>query len=205
MDKDGMKEIAEAIKAGSREVFETFYRVEYLNLEHFVKGFVGNDPYCEDIIQDSFMALWDSSNKIYPEGNLRTFLYTIARNKSVSHLRKKALDKKNTIDGEEALVKIMLLCHQNVSDEINALDLENTIARIYAAIPEKIKRTFIMSRVDGMTYKQIAEKLGVSVKLVEYHISIALNYFRKQLLDYSVGVKVIALLISVFSSTMILL
>jgi RNA polymerase sigma-70 factor (ECF subfamily) len=205
MDKDGMKEIAEAIKAGSREVFETFYRVEYLNLEHFVKGFVGNDPYCEDIIQDSFMALWDSRNKIYPEGNLRTFLYTIARNKSVSHLRKKALNKKNTIDGEEALVKIMLLCHQNVSDEINALDLENTIARIYAAIPEKIKRTFIMSRVDGMTYKQIAEKLGVSVKLVEYHISIALNYFRKQLLDYSVGVKVIALLISVFSSTMILL
>ena len=59
------------------------------------------------------------------------------------------------------------------------------IDRIYLTLPDKVVTTFRLSRIDGLTYKEIAEKMNISVKMVEYYISIALKRFRTGLAHYT--------------------
>ena len=69
----------------------------------------------------------------------------------------------------------------SVEEQISALDLEDFIERIYLSLPENVVNTCRMSRQEGLTYNEIAEKLGITTKVVEYHISITLKAIRLRL------------------------
>ena len=180
------REITEAIRAGSRDIFDSFYRVEFLNVLHFVKRYLGyDDSVAEDIAQESFVSVWQTREKLDSNYSIRTYLYTIARNKTMNHLRDMARAKANTLAGQEALVNLQALNHESVTEKIDALELQQMIDRIYLTLPDKVVTTFRLSRVDGLTYKEIAEKMNISVKMVEYYISIALKRFRTELAHYT--------------------
>ena len=76
---------------------------------------------------------------------------------------------------------VLLIIFISKNEEINALELQEFIERIYLSLPEKVVNTFRMSRHDGLTYSEIAEKLGITTKVVEYHISITLKALRLRL------------------------
>lgn len=177
---DGLKEITLAIKAGSKDVFKTVYRVEYNNLLHFVYSYTGSHQDAEDIVQETMMAIWENRESLDPDRNFRSYLYTIARNKSLNFLRDGAKRPKGISikDDTDAIINSLALCSHTVDEEINALELQGFIDRIYLSLPDNIVNTFKMSRQDGMTYNEIAEKLGITPKVVEYHIHITLKAFR---------------------------
>lgn len=180
------KEITEAIRDGSRDIFDSFYRVEYYNVLHFVKRYLGYDnALAEDIAQESFMSVWQTRERLDPNYSIRTYLYTIARNKTLNLLRDTARAKANTLAGQEALVNLQALNHESVTEKIEALELQRMIERIYLTLPDNVVTTFRLSRIDGLTYKEIAEKMNISVKMVEYYISIALKRFRTGLAHYT--------------------
>ena len=180
------REITEAIRAGSRDIFDSFYRVEFLNVLHFVRRYLGyENSMAEDIAQESFISVWQTRDKLNPNYSIRTYLYTIARNKTLNLLRDTARAKANTLAGQEALVNLQALDNKSVTDKIEALELQKMIDRIYLALPEKVVTTFRLSRVEGLTYKEISEKMNISVKMVEYYISIALKRFRTGLAHYT--------------------
>ena len=180
------KEITEAIRDGSRDIFDSFYRVEYYNVLHFVKRYLGYDSsLAEDIAQESFVSVWQTRDKLDTNYSIRTYLYTIARNKTLNLLRDTARAKANTLAGQEALVNLQALNHESVTEKIEALELQRMIDRIYLTLPDKVVTTFRLSRIDGLTYKEIAEKMNISVKMVEYYISIALKRFRTGLAHYT--------------------
>lgn len=177
---DGLKEITLAIKAGSRDVFKTVYRVEYNNLLHFVYSYTGSHQDAEDIVQETMLAVWENREFLNPERNFRSYLYTIARNKSLNFLRDDAKRPKGISikDNTDAIINSLALCSHTVEEEINALELQSFIDRIYLSLPDNIVNTFKMSRQDGLTYNEIAQKLGITPKVVEYHIHITLKAFR---------------------------
>ncbi len=180
------REITEAIKAGSKDIFDSFYRVEFTNVLHFVKRYLGyDDALAEDIAQETFVSVWQTRDRLDPNYSIRTYLYTIARNKTLNLLRDTARAKANTLAGQEALANLQALAGESVTDRIETLELQKMIDRIYLALPEKVVKTFRMSRVEGLTYKEIAEKMNISVKMVEYYISIALKNFRSGLAHYT--------------------
>lgn len=177
---DGLKEITLAIKAGSKDVFKTVYRVEYNNLLHFVYSYTGSRQDAEDIVQETMMAIWENRESLDPDRNFRSYLYTIARNKSLNFLRDGAKRPKGISikDNTDAIINSLALCSHTVEEEINALELQGFIDRIYLSLPDNIVNTFKMSRQEGMTYNEIAQKLGITPKVVEYHIHITLKAFR---------------------------
>lgn len=177
---DGLKEITLAIKAGSKDIFKTVYRVEYDNLLHFVYSYAGDRQDAEDIVQETLMAIWENRESLDPDKNFRSYIYTIARNKSLNYLRDKAKRPKGISikDNSNAIINSLALCSSAVEEEIHALDLQGFIDRIYLSLPDNIVKTFKMSRQDGLTYNEIAEKLGITPKVVEYHIHITLKTFR---------------------------
>ena len=177
-----MREITLAIKAGSEDVFRSVYRAEYNNLIYFVNSYTKNKLDAEDIVQETMMAIWESRDTLDQDRNFRSYLYTIARNKSLNHLRDNAKRLKDcSLQESENLISSMALSSPSVEEEINALELQEFIERVYLSLPETVINTFRMSRQEGLTYNKIAEKLGITTKVVEYHISITLKALRLRL------------------------
>lgn len=177
-----MREITLAIKAGSEDVFRSVYRAEFNNLVHFVNSYTRNRLDAEDLVQETMMAIWEGRDTLDPGRNFRSYLYTIARNKSLNYLRDNAKHKKDSsLQDSETLINSLALSSLAVEEEINALELQEFIDRVYLSLPKKVVNTFRMSRQEGLTYGEIAQNLGITPKVVEYHISITLKALRLKL------------------------
>lgn len=177
-----MREITFAIKAGSEDVFRSVYRAEYNNLVHFVNSYTKNTLDAEDIVQETMLAIWEGRDSLDPGRNFRSYIYTIARNKSLNYLRDNAKRmKESSLQESENLINSLALSSPSVEEEINALELQEFIDRVYLSLPEKVVNTFRLSRQEGLTYNEIAEQLGITPKVVEYHISITLKALRLKL------------------------
>jgi RNA polymerase sigma-70 factor (ECF subfamily) len=128
------------------------------------------------------MAIWEGRDTLDPGRNFRSYLYTIARNKSLNYLRDNAKRKKDSsLQDSETLINSLALSSLAVEEEINALELQEFIDRVYLSLPKKVVNTFRMSRQEGLTYGEIAQNLGITPKVVEYHISITLKALRLRL------------------------
>lgn len=177
-----MREISLAIKAGSTDVFRSLYRAEYLNLLRFVMSYAHNSQDAEDIVQDTMISVWENHQSIDPSRNFRSYLYTTARNKALNYLRDNAKRfKDSSIHESLTLLNSLALSSSSVEEEYNAIELQSFIERIYSSLPERVMTIFKMSRQEGLTYNEIAQKMGVTPKVVEYNVSIALKAFRSRI------------------------
>jgi len=178
------RNIIEAIKGGSEKAFEAFLKTEFNNVVFFANQFLRDTMLAKDIAQETFIALWNSRETLNPDFNIRSYTFTIARNKALNLLREKFCSSADNLEKREIQAHIGTLSSNYVGERIDALDLERLIEKSYSALPEKIRETFVLSRKYGLTYDEIAIKRGITVKAVEYHIGLALKLFRRRLKDY---------------------
>ncbi|MFA6336127.1 MAG: RNA polymerase sigma-70 factor [Bacteroidales bacterium] len=173
-----------AIKAGDREMFEQFFNAEYSNVRFFVCHYIKDYYYAEDITQDAFMSIWKRRDLLDINQNIRSYLFTIARNKSLNYLRDKVSKTTDNYDKIELQLTIDSLSGDYIISKIDSLDMEKLIERTYMILPEKVRETFILSRESGYSYEEISKKLGITQKVVEHNISAALKIFRKNMKRY---------------------
>lgn len=176
--------LIEAIRLGDERIFEQFLKAEYNNIVFFSNQFVKDIMLSNDIAQETFISLWNSRSTLNADLNLRAYTFTIARNKSINVLRERYHTVSNQKDRREIKAFIDTLSSEYADASINSLDIEKIIKDVYEQLPENIRESFIMSRESGLTYSEIAQKKGLSVKAIEYHINVALKLFKKKLKDY---------------------
>ena len=160
-------------QADIRELFLKYYRPLCLYALHYLK----DADAAEDVVQEAFTAWWqkDADTQV---GNVRSYLYTMVRNRCIDQLRR---DKTVELPGPRDL-------EGQLTDE-EAFDRSAVEARLWAAVealPEMRRRCLIMAKRDGMSYKEIADELGLSENTVRNHISRALETLRegrKQMID----------------------
>ena len=168
-------ELARRIRQGDHSAYKLLYRMEYLNLVHFVHSYLHDPEKAKDISQETMMALWENRSLINPEKNLRALVFTIARNKTLNELRHRKLFSPSAEEYGRALE---LLEDNSVEEYINGLDLSALMEKVWASLPEKVGRTFTQSREEGLKNREIARVQGISEKAVEYRIGIALRRFK---------------------------
>lgn len=178
------KEIIELIKQGNERAFEALVKAEFNNIVFFVNQFVKDYMMADDIALETFISLWNSRDSLNSDANVRSYVFTIARNKALNLMREKIYSSSDSIEKREIQLQINALTSEYVNGSIDALDLEKLINKTYDKLPEKVRESFVMSRKFGLTYEQIAQIKGLNVKAVEYQISTALRIFRKKLKDY---------------------
>ena len=170
------------------KLFKKRFDDYYPLLCRIAQGYISHTDECEDIVQECFIASWHKNIDDLPEKDFARYMVRAVKNNCISFLRKQ---KTPIISFEDATLTYKT---DEVADleENEALKQDEMLERILAAIPPKCREVFLMSKLHGMKYKEIATQLGISEKTVENHMGKALKIIREQV---STGQYLLSLLL----------
>lgn len=181
----GAQSWAERIRSGNRRAFECLFREHYEALCRFALGYVDQLPEAEDLVQDVFFDLWEKRRTLDVEYSLRAYLYGMTRHHALKHLRRRRVRAKWTVQGEFREASATTAKPGRTDDALQHKELEEAAEQAVAALPQRRRQIFVLSRRHGLTYPEIAEALGISVNTVETQIRRALKFLRKRLAVFS--------------------
>jgi RNA polymerase sigma-70 factor (ECF subfamily) len=135
----------------------------------------------EEVVQEVFVKLYERARKIRIEASLEAYLYRSVYNESLNHKKHQKV--------KENYRKFIL--HRNDQgapppDAGSYLELEARLQLALDELPEQCRTIFQLSRFEGLKYREIAERLGLSIKTVENQLSKALKLMRKRLKGFAV-------------------
>ncbi len=138
---------------------------EHKKLGNYIKSRINSIEEAEDILQDVFYQALDNINSLQSVDNLAGYLYTIARNKITDWYRKKRLKTVSLHGGEnENILEEIIedVCINIEDDYIKSLVLDEVI-RAIDDLPEEQKKVFTANEIDGVSFREMSEKTGISI------------------------------------------
>ena len=156
-------------------LFSTIFKANAKALRNFLFYKFGNEEKANDISQDAFMKLWENCAKVEPQ-QAKSYLYTVANNASLNKIAHEKVIL--TYAKTSTLINYTSESPEYVLEENEfRIKLQNAITKL----PEAQRTAFLMHRIDGKKYAEIAEDLQVSVKTIEKRISGALISLRLEI------------------------
>jgi len=156
----------------TKEVFKTLFDTHFDALRSYVYYRSGDTELATDIAQETFLKIWEK--QLHPDGkNIKGLLFKIAGDIFVSRYRKEklALDFSMTFKPD--------LYDNSPEDQMQFQELKSRYDQVLKMLPENQRTVFLMSRMDGLKYHEIADQLGLSVKAVEKRMNLALTFLKK--------------------------
>lgn len=179
--------IIQKLKQGKKDAFEIIFKTYYNGLHGYATSFVRDVDAAEDIVQDVFTNLWERRTEIEMLGLVNVYLFRSVRNKSLNYIEHQRVKNKH-IEHAANKKHAENICFLNSlggeSGSIFEKELSGKIEININALPEKCREVFKLSRSEGLKNREVAEKLNISVKAVEKHISVALMRLRIALKEY---------------------
>jgi len=165
-------------KESTKEKEFTFiYQSNYKKLLLFCIKFVKSKELAEEIVQDSFITLWEKFDEINSKEKISSYLYTIVNNKMVDCFR-----KINSFEKVKDEVKhSMEESYDHIEAEIASKDYIEAINKAIDLLPEKRKKIFVLSRMENLHNDEIADQLSISPFTVKNQLEHAVKQLRLQL------------------------
>ena len=153
-----------------RNLFDTYYD----SIRNFAYYRTGDAALADDIAQESFLKVWNMRDDIRSE-TVKALLYKIAGNLAMNQLKHLQVVY-NFENNFEQDTHSEQADSQIISDEFNSY-----LQKVIASIPENSREVFLMNRMEGLTYEEIADRLDLSVKAIEKRMSEALKIVRSKI------------------------
>lgn len=169
------KETDEGLK---RKNFERFFLLNYPKVKAFAFKILQSESDAEDLAQDVFVKLWSCPDIWDNQEVADGYVYTMARNCIYNFLKHKSVGR----GYQEQMAYSTELVEESVEHEMYAKEINLLVKLALENMPEQRRAVFVMSRRDGMSHQEIAEKLNLSVRTVEHHVYLALKELKKILL-----------------------
>lgn len=166
------------VKNDDFKAYEMLFRSYYPQLLRYGMSIVRNETVAEEIAQEIFMYLWEKRKEIELKSALKSYLLTSVRYKAINYIKLELPKLQATTDLEGISGIAQPEMATNETDLLKA-----RVQRAIDQLPDKCRNIFVLSRYGGLTYKEIAEELDLSVKTVENQMSIALKKLRETLND----------------------
>ena len=167
--------IIQKLRDGDREIFQYIYNTYSTHLLNFAFRFVADENVCKDLIQETFIALWENKNTTTIK-SLKRYLYTSIKNKCLLHLRHLGIRDKNKMGIIESY-----LFDQTDTDVFND-DVKKEILHAVNILPKEMKRIFRAKYIHELTVNEIAEDFDLSPNTVATQLKRARKKIREELL-----------------------
>lgn len=178
---DQTKPLSVDEKNGFKNIFHEYFQP----LCHLSKHYLEDEDEAKEVVQDAFVKLWEIRQSLTPDSNIRNFLFTLVKNNCLNVLKRKQILLKH-----HEKIKWIEIHYQYESltrmggDYLEFNELKEKIDLAIKNLPEHCRIVFEMSRFEELKNREIAEKLGVTIKTVEAHLTKALKILRNDLKEY---------------------
>jgi RNA polymerase sigma-70 factor (ECF subfamily) len=152
-------------------VYSKVFRTHSKTIFNFIYYKYGNEEKAHDAVQEAFLKLWENCAKV-PADKAKSFVYTVANNLYLNVIK---ADKVRMKYAEKVSSATDTISPEHVMEE---KQFREKLERALDSLPENQRTTFLLNRVDGMKYAEIAEMEGVSVKAIEKRMHLALQSLR---------------------------
>jgi RNA polymerase sigma-19 factor, ECF subfamily len=157
--------------------FENIYKFYWPKLYIYAFNILREREICEDIIQEVFVDLWRRRKDIQVS-DLNSYLYRSVKNQVLNHFR-------NSKYKNQLLMKFNIISAKYNFDELyEKTELNNQISNLVSKLPDQRRLIFQLNKQECLSYKEISEKLNLSLQTVKNQISTALKAIRKSLKDF---------------------
>ncbi len=165
---------------GDFKAFEVLFRTFYGELCNYAYQYFRDKDTAEEIVQNLFYKLWEKKEMLVIRSSIRSYLYKSVYNNAMMLIREKNVRKTtNTLPENSEMFP-----GHRPDEQLETKELDRVVESTLAAMPKKVRKIFEMSRYEGLKYKEIADKLLISIKTVEANMGKALKLFRENLKEY---------------------
>jgi len=172
-----MLETIKALNEGNHSAFEQLFDNWYEPLCRYAYSILKDMDEAEDVVQKTFCKLWDQRESINIQSSINSYLYRIVHNESINTIHQQTNHNEHNLN----YISTMNSDANTVSEHIESSDLQKAIEIALATLPPQCRRVFEMSRMEQLSYAEIAKQLNISTNTVENHISKALKLLRVEL------------------------
>lgn len=159
---------------------EALFRAFYAELCEYAMTFVNTDAVAEDLVQDTFVCLWERRETWRATTSERAYLFRAVRNRALNHLKAHRHARREGAD----IARTIASDHRKSDRTLQQHELAAAIEKTIAEMSARQRQVFTLSRHHDLTYAEIAKVLGVSEKTVETHMTRALQALREKLGAY---------------------
>ncbi len=171
-----------AFAKGDRRAFEHLFKEHYNGACRYVFRILRDEDTCEEVVQSTFVNLWEKREMIREDINFKSYLFRAAYNTALNYIKHEKVVNKY-VNNKQDSIEISMQSYVSHQPDF---ELQKRIENALDSLPPQCQKVFRMSREEGLKYHEIAEELQISKKTVEVHMGKALKILRNHLQDYLV-------------------
>ena len=176
------EQLVQSYGEGDEHALELLIQRYANHIYNFVRQYIRDGREAEDVAQESFMKAWKHLKKFDPEKKFKVWLFQIARNTAIDHLRKKKEIPFSDRESEDGEFANTLVDEGPTMDELaHRKDVQMQIKKLLGQLPAQYAAVLILYYQDGLNFREIAEIDGTSVNTVKSRHKRALALLRDKL------------------------
>jgi RNA polymerase sigma-70 factor, ECF subfamily len=180
------------VTKSDEQAFEQLFKTYYGSLCHFAARILKDNETAEEVVQETMVKIWENRHTLKVNTSVRNYLVTAVRNRCLNQLQH---DKVRMLHARKIIEAASP--ETDYSDGFLDPGLAEKIEASILSLPEKRREIFRLNREEGLKYREIADKLNLSLKTVEAQMGLALRTLRDKLKDFTS----IILFLCVFQNT----
>jgi RNA polymerase sigma-70 factor (ECF subfamily) len=166
------QDVLNRLVKGDKSALQILFNNYYTDLVRFGIKYVKNHEISEELVQEVFINIWERHQSLVITSSLKSYLFTSVKYRAFNYLRLQ-MPKEKLMENIE-----LLDTFANTEDYQVSPELKKEVSKAIDSLPTKCRAILIMSKMDGMSHREIAKELGVSEKTVENQITIAFKKLR---------------------------
>lgn len=178
------------MKAYRKEIFKSRFQEHYPRLCCIACGYVSDKEDAEDIVQELFISVWNKGLDEMEEKEFAAYMTTAVKNSCISFLRKRKDDVVSIEDYHQPTS-----CLTDDEEDADGKLPEEVLESVLAVLPPRCRDIFLMAKLQGMKYREIAESLNLSEKTIENQMTKAIKMLREYVATYGVALTAVVVII----------